>query len=112
MTARGVPNAGRPPGAIALTVKQAAPILGIDERSVRKRVAAGTLYAEPGETGRLLVWVPNAAITAHRQREANTGHDPGPLRPESGAGTESSMSDETIAADVYAVRSELAAVRE
>ena len=112
MTARRVLGAGRPPGATPLTVKQAAPILGIDERSVRKRVAAGTLYAEHSETGPLLVWVPDKAIAAHRQRPAQPGRGPGPLHPGSGSRPDPALSDETIAAVVEAVRAELAAVRE
>ena len=112
MTARGGPTAGPPPGATPLTVKQAAPILGIDERSVRKRVAAGTLYAEPGGTGRLLVWIPDATIAASRRRAPRPEDGPGPAGPGFGSGQEAAPVGDTAAAVVGAVRDELAAVRE
>jgi excisionase family DNA binding protein len=74
----------------ALTVAQAAEVLGVSQDAVRKRIRRGTIQSGRDESGRVYVYVP-APETVHK-----TGQDTS--QPQSDTTALISAKDETIAA--------------
>jgi excisionase family DNA binding protein len=74
----------------ALTVAQAAEVLGVSQDAVRKRIRRGTIQSGRDESGRVYVYVP-ASETVHK-----TGQDTS--QPQSDTTALISAKDETIAA--------------
>jgi excisionase family DNA binding protein len=59
----------------ALTVAQAAEVLGVSQDAVRKRIRRGTIQSGRDESGRVYVYVP-ASETVHKTAQDTSGTQP------------------------------------